>query len=106
MVVGEGHVARAVEQDQILISGDIRQTSVGQQSRVGRGGQPQLRLGPARPYQRDGKAVGEVTLSSRCVDHFTKPDVSAVLAFDTVAGLVSMAMLEVLDEQDKRLRSR
>jgi hypothetical protein len=95
--LGEGHVGQAVEQNRMMVSGDIRQTSA-------------WTCNPAtdeedrrnyvsvltRPYYRtDGKPAGAVALSSSRVDHFTKLDKSAAQAFDTVVSFINMVMLEV-----------
>jgi hypothetical protein len=94
---GEGHVGRAVQQDQMMVSGDIRQTSAWVRNpATDEEDQRNYVSVLAKPYYRaDGKPGGAVTLSSSRVDHFTKPDDSAAQAFDTVVSFINMVMLEV-----------
>jgi hypothetical protein len=94
--LGEGHVGQAVQQDQMMVSGDIRQTSAwvrnpGTDEEDKRNYVSIL----AKPYYRiDGKPGGAVTLSSSRVDHFMQPDGAAAQAFDTVVSFINMIMLE------------
>jgi hypothetical protein len=94
--LSEGHVGRAVQQDQMMVSGDIRQTSAWVRSpATDEEDQRNYVSILAKPYYRaDGKPGGAVTLSSSRVDHFTKPDSSAAQAFDTVVSFINMVMLE------------
>jgi hypothetical protein len=94
--LGEGHVGRAVQQDQMMVSGDIRQTSAWvRNSTTDEEDRRNYVSVLAKPYYRaDGKPGGAVTLSSSRVDHFTKLDDSAAQAFDTVVSFINMVMLE------------
>jgi hypothetical protein len=94
--LGEGHVGRAVQQDQMMVSGDVRQTSVWVRNpATDEEDQRNYVSILAKPYYRaDGKPGGAVTLSSSRVDHFMKPDGSEAQAFDTVVSFINMIMLE------------
>jgi hypothetical protein len=95
--LGEGHVGRAVEQDQMMASGDIRQTSAWVRNPdTDEEDQRTYVSILAKPYYRaDRKPGGAVTLTSSRVDHFTKSDSPAAQAFDTVVSFINMVMLEV-----------
>jgi len=96
-MLGEGHVGRAVRQNQLLVSGDIRQTSTWVRNPDTNEEDQQNYVSVlARPYYRaDGKPGGAVTLTSSRVDHFTRSDEPAVRTFDTVVSFINMIMLEV-----------
>lgn len=95
--LGEGHVGQAVQQSQMMVSGDIRQTSAWiRNSEADDEDRRNYVSVLAKPYFRaDGEPGGAVTLSSSRVDHFTTLDGFTARAFDMVVSLVNMVMLEV-----------
>jgi hypothetical protein len=95
--LGEGHVGQAVQQNQLMISGDIRQTSAWIRNPTTDEEDRQNYVSVlAKPYySADGKPGGAVTLSSSRIDHFTKVNKSAAQAFDTAVSFINMVMLEV-----------
>ena len=93
---GQGHVGEAVRSNQLMVSGDIRHTAAwvrnpGTETDDMRNYVSVM----AKPYYRpNGTPGGTVTLTSGRVDHFTKLNASATLAFDTVVSFVNMVLLQ------------
>jgi len=93
---GEGHVGEAVRSNQLMVSGDVRHTAAWVRSpRTLTDDMRNYVSVMAKPYYRpNGAPGGTVTLTSGRVDHFTKLNASATLAFDTVVSFVNMVLLE------------
>ena len=79
-----------------MLSGDIRYTAAWVRNPGTEGEDKRNYVSVmAKPYYRaNGTPGGTVTLTSSRVDHFTKLDAPATLAFDTVVSFVNIVLLE------------
>lgn len=93
---GQGHVGEAVRSNQLMVSGDIRHTAAWVRNPSTEAEDMRNYVSVmAKPYYRaNGTPGGTITLTSGRVDHFTKSDAIAAIAFDTIANFVNMVLIQ------------
>jgi hypothetical protein len=93
---GQGHVGEAVRSNQLMVSGDIRHTAAWVRNPNTEAEDMRNYVSVmAKPYYRaNGTPGGTITLTSGRVDHFTKSDAIAAIAFDTIANFVNMVLIQ------------
>ncbi|MEP7242664.1 MAG: DUF4062 domain-containing protein [Gammaproteobacteria bacterium] len=94
--LGESHVGLAVQEDQFMISGDIRHTAAWVRNPTTEEEDAQNYVSVmAKPfYSASRKPSGAVTLSSGRLDHFMDLRDAAPVAFDAVVSFVNIITLQ------------
>ncbi|MBT9554684.1 MAG: DUF4062 domain-containing protein [Myxococcales bacterium] len=95
--VNKGHMGRSFTSNQLMVSGDIRHTEAWDHTTAQARDPDNYVSVMTRPlYAPDSKTpVGTITVSSSRLDHFMSEGDSAARAFDSLASLSNLLVLEV-----------
>lgn len=93
---GQGHVGQTAEQNQLMVSGDMRHTKgwVRDPTYESQDLENYVSVMSKPYYDAKGVVAGTVTLSSSRVDHFTSPTGPEAKVFDSIVNFVNILTLQ------------